>query len=147
MRHVRVSVTAIASLLVAIATIGSLSVASYAHQSGRRRGHAVRITRAGAQRLYHPEAISHEVEQHDPLVAPIATVFGAGTSRLALVPPPGHGRDDDSAFSARPLLAIVVSQRPAAPPGYARAGLLPRSASPQSPAHRLPTSRGPPRSV
>lgn len=69
MRQLRVSVSTVVSLLVVLATIGAVSATSQFHQGGRRRSHAARVTRVGATRLDHNEAITHEVEQHDPVLA------------------------------------------------------------------------------
>lgn len=98
MRQLRITVTAIVSLLVAFATVGSLSVASHPHETGRRRGHAVRVTRVGAQRLDHAEGISHELEHHDPVVS-LAADGLTGARRNQVAAPPGHRRVHRAAHS------------------------------------------------
>lgn len=89
MRHLRVSVQAVISLFVALATLGSLSVVSHPQQGGRRRGHAARVSRVGATRLDHNDAVIHEVEQHDPVLVTAADGL-SGQPRRATIAPPGH---------------------------------------------------------
>ncbi len=148
MRHLRISVTAVVSVIVALATFGSLSAASHPHHTGRRRSHAVRVIRVGAQRLDHPEGISHEYAQHDPVLA----ISSAGVAERAqhVAAPPGLDRQ----------VSRVGRVAPAAPMGIldgAITRIVPqpavstlsfeRARSTRHGTYRLALGRAPPRSL
>jgi hypothetical protein len=144
MRHPRASVSAIVSLIVALATLGSLSAFSAPQPNGRRRHAPIRVTRVGAQRLDHAEAVSHEADQHDPLVAHVA----AGTSGepLQVGAPPGQTAAERRA-AASPAV-VLTTARTATPlalvPDVIGAGHL---ASPLHGIYRPTFGRPPPRTL
>lgn len=148
MRHLRLSVTAAISVIVALATIGSLSVASHPHHTGRRRSHAVRVTRVGAQRLDHPEGVTHEFEQHDPVLA-IAAAGVADLQQTVVALPrtadraPHVGRHVNA---APPGLLPATSVR-IVPHRAVRTLAFERAASTRLGAPRLSRGRAPPRFV
>jgi hypothetical protein len=76
MRHQRLTVSAVVTLIVALMTTGAALVTAHPHDGSRRRTPA-RSLRGWVQRPDASDAISHEAEHHHPIASPLTEEVAA----------------------------------------------------------------------